>query len=83
MVNDQVKDKQRLLDNLMNRIEVSGVTPELKAQATQLVFGAGNPDADVLFIGEAPGKQEDLQGMPFVGASGKFLGVRTYTLPIL
>ncbi len=65
--------KKQLLDTLMARIEASGITPELKAGATQLVFGEGNPNAEVLFIGEAPGKQEDLQGKPFVGASGRFL----------
>ena len=37
------------------------------------MFGVGNPEADILFIGEAPGKNEDLQGEPFVGAAGKFL----------
>lgn len=37
------------------------------------MFGEGNPDADIVFIGEAPGKSEDIQGKPFVGASGKFL----------
>ena len=37
------------------------------------VFGAGNPKADIVFIGEAPGKQEDLQGVPFVGRAGKLL----------
>ena len=58
---------------LKQRIESSDITPELKAQATQLVFGAGNPDADIVFIGEAPGKNEDLKGEPFVGAAGKFL----------
>ncbi|MEJ0073215.1 MAG: uracil-DNA glycosylase [Candidatus Saccharibacteria bacterium] len=68
------KTKQQLLDELKERIEKSGVTPELKAGATQLVFADGNPDADIVFIGEAPGKNEDLQGKPFVGASGKFLG---------
>lgn len=36
-------------------------------------MGSGNPNADIVFIGEAPGKQEDEQGLPFVGASGKFL----------
>ena len=40
---------------------------------TQTVFGDGNPDARVLFIGEAPGKNEDLQGVPFVGAAGQNL----------
>ena len=38
-----------------------------------LVFGEGNPNADVLFIGEGPGKNEDLEGKPFVGRSGKLL----------
>lgn len=65
--------KTKLLDELKLRIEASGVVPELKAQATQLVFGAGDPDADILFIGEAPGKKEDETGEPFVGAAGKFL----------
>lgn len=37
------------------------------------VFGEGNPDADVMFIGEGPGKQEDLQGRPFVGPAGELL----------
>ena len=39
----------------------------------QTVFGDGNPDARVLIVGEAPGKNEDLQGIPFVGAAGKYL----------
>lgn len=73
MIMDNQRDKQSNLHELKARIESAGITPDLQAQATQLVFGEGNPDADVLFIGEAPGKQEDLQGKPFVGASGKFL----------
>ena len=40
---------------------------------TQVVFGVGNPDADLLFIGEAPGMHEDKQGIPFVGAAGQLL----------
>lgn len=40
---------------------------------TNLVFGVGNPNADIMFIGEGPGEQEDLQGEPFVGAAGKLL----------
>ena len=40
---------------------------------TQVVFGVGNPKADLMFIGEAPGRDEDLQGEPFVGRSGKLL----------
>ena len=40
---------------------------------TNLVFGTGDPHADILFVGEGPGKQEDLQGEPFVGPSGQLL----------
>ena len=46
---------------------------ELKKTATQAVFGDGNAGADIVFIGEAPGKNEDKEGRPFVGAGGKFL----------
>ncbi len=45
----------------------------LKHSATQPVFGDGNPNARIVFIGEAPGKKEDETGKPFVGAAGKFL----------
>lgn len=45
----------------------------LKESATNLVFGKGNPNAEIMFIGEAAGKNEDLQGLPFVGAAGKNL----------
>lgn len=40
---------------------------------TNVVFGAGDPDADVLFVGEGPGAEEDLRGLPFVGRSGQLL----------
>jgi DNA polymerase len=40
---------------------------------TNIVFGSGNPEADILLIGEAPGEEEDLKGVPFVGSSGKVL----------
>ncbi|WP_316861502.1 uracil-DNA glycosylase family protein [uncultured Cohaesibacter sp.] len=45
----------------------------LKLSAKSLVFGDGNPDADVMFVGEAPGRDEDLQGVPFVGRAGQLL----------
>jgi uracil-DNA glycosylase len=45
----------------------------LKATATNLVFGDGAPDARIMFIGEAPGRDEDIQGIPFVGRSGQLL----------
>lgn len=58
---------------LRAKILADKVCPELATQATQLVFGDGDPTAQIVFIGEAPGKNEDLQGVPFVGAAGKFL----------
>ncbi|HEX9072715.1 MAG TPA: uracil-DNA glycosylase [Pseudolabrys sp.] len=45
----------------------------LKATATQLVFADGNPTARLMFVGEAPGRDEDIEGLPFVGRSGKLL----------
>ena len=45
----------------------------LHATRTQTVFGAGNANADLMFVGEAPGAQEDLEGIPFVGRAGKLL----------
>src|SRR5665213_720427 len=65
--------KQARLDAIRQQIIDDKVTPELAEGATQLVFGDGNPEAELVFIGEAPGKNEDLQGIPFVGAAGKFL----------
>jgi uracil-DNA glycosylase len=45
----------------------------LKSTATRLVFADGNPAARIMFVGEAPGREEDLEGLPFVGRSGKLL----------
>jgi uracil-DNA glycosylase len=45
----------------------------LKSTATRLVFGDGNPQARIMFVGEAPGRDEDIEGLPFVGRSGKLL----------
>ena len=45
----------------------------LRTTATQLVFADGNPRARVMFVGEAPGRDEDIEGLPFVGRSGKLL----------
>jgi DNA polymerase len=65
--------KQQQLDDIKRKITDDDPAPELKAGATQLVFGDGNADAEIVFVGEAPGKNEDLQGKPFVGAAGHFL----------
>jgi uracil-DNA glycosylase len=45
----------------------------LSKSRTQVVYGVGNPDADLMFIGEAPGREEDIQGEPFVGRAGQLL----------
>ena len=66
-------DKQSQLDQIAADIHEKNICPDLATQATQLVMGDGNLNADIVFIGEAPGKNEDIQGVPFIGASGKFL----------
>ena len=66
-------DKQAELDKVKAAIVEQHICPALAAEATNLVMGDGNVNADIVFIGEAPGKNEDEQGLPFVGAAGKFL----------
>ncbi|GAC1500050.1 MAG: hypothetical protein NVS1B10_03370 [Candidatus Saccharimonadales bacterium] len=68
-----VTTKQVELDALKQKIIDDHVCKELADNSTQLVFGDGNPDAELVFIGEAPGKKEDLKGLPFIGAAGKLL----------
>lgn len=68
---NQTKAKQ--LEDIKTRLIAERGDEPLAKQATQPVFGDGSPDSEIVFIGEAPGKQEDLQGRPFVGAAGKFL----------
>lgn len=65
-------DKQKALAELKKQMEEDKTLP-LRSGATQLVFGDGNCDTDVYFLGEAPGYYEDRDGKPFVGAAGKFL----------
>lgn len=65
--------KQQLLDQIKADMVADGICLDLAKQATNMVFGSGNPNADIMFIGEAPGKKEDQTGEPFVGASGRFL----------
>jgi len=71
-MNDKSK-KTKELETIKQDILKDKVCPDLAVGAKQIVFGDGNPDAEVVFIGEAPGKNEDEQGLPFVGAAGKFL----------
>ncbi len=65
--------KQQLLDALYEPYKKCLQCPLGFLGRTNVVFGEGNPDAEILFIGEGPGKDEDEQGRPFVGRSGKLL----------
>jgi len=66
-------DAQAKLDKIQQQIIKDDPVPELRKGAKQLVFGDGSAEAEIVFVGEAPGKNEDEQGKPFVGAAGRFL----------
>ncbi|RWZ78440.1 MAG: uracil-DNA glycosylase [Candidatus Microsaccharimonas sossegonensis] len=68
-----METKKTQLEQIAADIREKNVCPDLAKHATNLVMGDGNLDSDIVLIGEAPGKNEDLQGLPFVGAAGKFL----------
>jgi len=59
--------------NYLNKYWEKNCKCKLKKTATQAVFGDGNINSEIVFIGEAPGKKEDETGIPFMGAAGKFL----------
>lgn len=65
--------KQDLLDSLYEPYKNCNLCPLAKAGRTNVVFGRGSADASLLFLGEGPGKDEDLEALPFVGRSGKLL----------
>lgn len=65
--------KADLLLPVRERVHVCTKCPHLACSRTQTVFGVGNPDAELMFIGEAPGVDEDKQGEPFVGRAGQLL----------
>lgn len=64
--------KKEKLDELYNRVKDCN-NCRLGAVRDKLVFGEGNPEADIFFIGEGPGKEENIQGRPFVGRAGELL----------
>jgi DNA polymerase len=66
-------DKAARLAPIQARVTVCVKCPHLAASRTQTVFGVGNPDAELMFIGEAPGADEDARGEPFVGRAGQLL----------
>src|SRR5256714_13254375 len=67
------QSKAALLAPIRERVRVCTKCPHLASSRTQTVFGVGNPDAELMFIGEAPGLDEDRQGEPFVGRAGQLL----------
>jgi len=69
---DAATDKGAILDEMSRSISDCQLCGLSKGR-TQTVFGVGNPDARLMFIGEAPGRDEDLQGEPFVGRAGQLL----------
>jgi uracil-DNA glycosylase family 4 len=66
-------DKQTRLEQITADMLEQNVCADLAKTATNIVPGEGNPDAAIVFIGEAPGRNEDLTGKPFIGAAGKVL----------
>jgi uracil-DNA glycosylase len=70
--NETSTEKSTQLAHLKEEMEKDETLP-LKKDATRLVFGEGNPDAEILFIGEGPGYWEDQKGIPFVGNAGALL----------
>ncbi len=67
------QNKADLLTAVRERVGACTKCAHLACSRTQTVFGVGNPDADLMFIGEAPGADEDQQGEPFVGRAGQLL----------
>ncbi|MBU1007925.1 uracil-DNA glycosylase [Candidatus Dependentiae bacterium] len=65
--------KQQLLDELKKQYSECSRCPLATQGRTNIVFGHGNPNAQVMFIGEGPGRDEDMQSLPFVGRAGKLL----------
>ncbi|MEZ6067533.1 MAG: uracil-DNA glycosylase [Planctomycetaceae bacterium] len=68
-----LEQRQRKLARLAKQVAACTRCRELAATRTQTVFGVGNPEARVMFIGEAPGADEDAQGEPFIGRAGQLL----------
>ncbi|HEU4771252.1 MAG TPA: uracil-DNA glycosylase family protein, partial [Candidatus Udaeobacter sp.] len=69
----QTSNRAELLAAVRERVCACTKCAHLARSRTQTVFGVGNPDADLMFIGEAPGADEDQQGEPFVGRAGQLL----------
>jgi uracil-DNA glycosylase family 4 len=70
---ESASDRREALKAVLSQVKGCVRCSELAAARRNVVFGAGNADADLMFVGEAPGASEDEQGLPFVGQAGKLL----------
>jgi uracil-DNA glycosylase len=70
---ESAADRREALKEVLTQVQGCVRCTELAAARRNVVFGAGNADADLMFVGEAPGASEDEQGLPFVGQAGKLL----------
>jgi uracil-DNA glycosylase family 4 len=70
---DTAQQRREALKQLYARTQSCTRCPELASTRKSVVFGSGNANADLMFVGEAPGANEDEQGVPFVGQAGKLL----------
>ena len=67
------EERREALKAVYQQAQACTRCPQLASTRTTVVFGAGNADADLMFVGEAPGRTEDEQGLPFVGRAGRLL----------
>src|SRR6266513_6159060 len=72
-IEQTTSNKAQSLASIRERVCSCTKCGHLATSRTQTVFGVGNPDAEIMFIGEAPGADEDQQGEPFVGRAGQLL----------
>ena len=72
-LNQSAEERRKALKEVFAQARVCTRCQELAATRKNVVFGAGNADAELMFVGEAPGASEDEQGLPFVGRAGKLL----------
>lgn len=73
LASEKPPERRLALDALRAKVQACVQCPHLARSRKQVVFGVGNPDAELMFVGEVPGAEEDLQGEPFVGRAGQLL----------
>ncbi|HHB92070.1 MAG TPA: uracil-DNA glycosylase [Thioploca sp.] len=79
-VNEVIQPVSSLDWDALQKQVIACTSCELHKNRTKTVFGVGNPNADLMLIGEAPGAEEDIQGEPFVGRAGQLLNAMLYAI---